>query len=177
LIRKFRTIAVAALLISGTSAHAADNIQTSGDILATLLPVSAFGATYAIDDEEGREQFYRSFFTTVIVTHALKYSVRRERPDGSDRLSFPSGHTSSAFQAASFLHMRYGWKVGLPAYLLSSYVGWTRVHAKKHYWSDVAAGASIGIASNLYFTEPDQGVSVNPFAAKEGYGVNLTMRW
>jgi membrane-associated phospholipid phosphatase len=44
-------------------------------------------------------------------THALP----ELRPNGRNNRSFPSGHTSISFAAASYLHQRYGWEVGVPA--------------------------------------------------------------
>ncbi|MEK7357738.1 MAG: hypothetical protein AAB250_14900, partial [Bdellovibrionota bacterium] len=38
--------------------------------------------------------------TTAIVVSSLKLVVGRERPDASDRYSFPSGHTSTVFASA-----------------------------------------------------------------------------
>ena len=63
-------------------------------------------------------------------------------------------HTSVSFTAATFIQRRYGWKWGVPAYVLSTYVGWSRVYGKKHDWWDVAAGAVIGAGSSLIFTRP-----------------------
>ncbi len=42
------------------------------------------------------------------MVNSLKYSVRAERPDGSTRNSFPSGHAATAFMAASILHKEFG---------------------------------------------------------------------
>lgn len=84
----------------------------------------------------------------------MKYAVKKERPDHSNFHSFPSMHTSVSFAAASFIQRRYGWKWGAPAYVLSTYVGWSRVYGKKHDWWDVAAGAVIGTASSYIFTRP-----------------------
>jgi len=41
------------------------------------------------------------------ITQAGKFSIGRERPDQSDHLSFPSGHTETAFVAAEFLHQEF----------------------------------------------------------------------
>ena len=54
----------------------------------------------------------------------------------------------------SFIQRRYGWKFGLPAYLLSAYVGWGRTYAKKHDWWAIIGGAAIGTASSYIFTRP-----------------------
>jgi membrane-associated phospholipid phosphatase len=77
-------------------------------------------------------------------TGALKYSFHRQRPDGSDSLSLPSGHSSTAFALATVTERHYGWKVGLPAYALAAGISLSRIESNKHYLSDVLAGATIG---------------------------------
>jgi membrane-associated phospholipid phosphatase len=77
-------------------------------------------------------------------TEVLKVAVRRERPNGADNKSFPSGHTSNAFALAAVAERHYGWKVGAPAYLLAGVVGASRLHQDKHWLSDVMAGGALG---------------------------------
>lgn len=78
----------------------------------------------------------------------LKSTTRQLRPDGTDRESFPSGHTAQAFAAATFLSMeykdRYPW-MPYAAYGLASSVGMMRMANNRHYVSDVLLGAGIGI--------------------------------
>jgi len=74
----------------------------------------------------------------------LKVTVRRERPDGSNNQSFPSGHASDAFTWATVIERHYGWKLGAPAYALAATVGYSRIVRDKHYLSDVVAGATLG---------------------------------
>lgn len=154
-------------------AVAADTIETSGDIIQILIPAVAYGTTFYLDDKEGRMQFYKSFFTTIAVTQGLKFTIDKDRPNGSEQ-SFPSGHTSAAFQGATFIHQRYGLNYGIPAYIAASFVGYSRVEADKHYIEDVLAGAAIGAASSLYFTEPYKGVKITPVAGSGYYGVTLS---
>lgn len=77
-------------------------------------------------------------------TEVIKVSVGRERPNGQDNKSFPSGHTSNAFALATVAERHYGWKIGAPAYLLAGLVGASRVEQDKHHLSDVMAGATLG---------------------------------
>ena len=79
-----------------------------------------------------------------LYTFTLKYVVSRERPDGSDQLSFPSGHTSNAFASATVVHRHYGWKVGIPAYGVATFLGVSRMAANRHHFSDVVGGALLG---------------------------------
>jgi hypothetical protein len=81
------------------------------------------------------------------VTLLIKYATHRERPDGSDQLSLPSGHASVAFATATVFQRRYGVKVGAPAYLVATWIAASRLNENKHFLSDVVLGASIGIAA------------------------------
>jgi hypothetical protein len=78
---------------------------------------------------------------------ALKFTTQRTRPDGSDDFSFPSGHSASAFATAAVFHRHYGWKAGIPAYLVAGYVATARVHDNHHHLSDVVFGAAMGFAA------------------------------
>lgn len=89
---------------------------------------------------------------TQTVVQALKVSVQRPRPDGSNRLSFPSGHTASTFATASVLQRHYGWKAGVPAYAFAAYVGAARMAADKHHLTDVLVGAGIGVVAGRAVT-------------------------
>jgi membrane-associated phospholipid phosphatase len=93
-------------------------------------------------DNEGLIQLGISTLVTVGIVQGLKHTIDRERPNGKDR-SFPSGHSAAAFSGASYLHYRYGWQYGTPAYLAASVVGYSRVEADKHFVGDVIAGAAI----------------------------------
>jgi hypothetical protein len=77
-------------------------------------------------------------------TEVLKVAVGRERPNGEDNKSFPSGHTSNAFALAAVAERHYGWKIGVPAYLIAGVVGVSRLHEDKHWLSDVLAGGTVG---------------------------------
>lgn len=85
------------------------------------------------------------------ITAGIKLSARRHRPDG-DEFSFPSGHSSVTFATATVLQRNFGWKAGVPAYALASYVAASRVQMKRHFFSDVAFGAAIGIVAGRTVT-------------------------
>ena len=85
-----------------------------------------------------------AFLINAGYTTLLKEVVRRERPNGEDQLSFPSGHASNAFTLAAVAERHYGWKAGLPAYTVASLVAVSRLQRNKHYLSDVMAGATLG---------------------------------
>ncbi|HET8647662.1 MAG TPA: hypothetical protein VFO85_19340, partial [Vicinamibacteria bacterium] len=62
-----------------------------------------------------------------VYTFALKSATRRWRPDGSNRMSFPSGHTSNAFAIATVWSRQYGATAAVPGYLLAGLVGVSRM--------------------------------------------------
>lgn len=129
-------------------------VKVSTDVIAVALPASALIGTLVLKDWKGLLQGVETAAVTAGATYLLKYTIKERRPDGSDSHSFPSGHTAVSFATATYLQRRYGWKFGVPAYVLSTYVGWGRCFSKKHYWYDVVAGAAIGAGSALIFTRP-----------------------
>jgi len=96
----------------------------------------------------------RALILDEAMTQTLKYAVQRERPDGSDSHSFPSGHSSATFAVATVLERHVNWRLSVPAYLFASYVAMSRLHENKHYASDVAFGAAVGIIAGRTVTEP-----------------------
>jgi len=72
------------------------------------------------------------------------------RPDSSNRLSFPSGHTAQAFISAEFLRQEYKdispW-IGVAGYAVAVGTGFLRRYNNKHWLNDVIAGAGVGILS------------------------------
>ncbi|MCI7309831.1 MAG: phosphatase PAP2 family protein [Prevotella sp.] len=82
--------------------------------------------------------------------NTMKHTIHSPRPNLSDNNSFPSGHTATAFMAATMLNKEYGhlspW-VGIGAYTSATATGLMRIANDKHWLSDVLVGAGIGILS------------------------------
>ena len=101
------------------------------------------------------------FATTIMagIVNSLKYTTHVERPDGSNRNSYPSGHTATAFMTATMLTKEYGSRspwIGIGAYTVASATGIMRMANNKHWLSDVLMGAGIGILSTelgYYFAD------------------------
>ena len=110
-------------------------------------------------------------------THLLKLTIHRTRPDGSSHNSFPSAHTSGTFASATVLNRHYGWKVGIPAYGVASYVAASRVADGKHYLSDVVFGVAIGLAGarRVTFDRGGTTIEVSPLAVSGGVGVQVSV--
>ena len=142
---------------------------------------SAF-ATYALGRAMGRGKvtaigadLVQANLMAETLTTGVKLAVRRTRPDGTS-LSFPSGHTSVSFATATVLQRHLGWKAGVPAYAVASYVAASRIQDKRHFLSDVAFGAAIGIVSGrtVTFGGGNHRVTLAPAATPAGGGVSLT---
>jgi membrane-associated phospholipid phosphatase len=83
-------------------------------------------------------------------TGIVKHSTHRLRPNGTDYLSFPSGHTATAFAGAEFLAQEYSAKsvwYGVAGYGIATATGVFRLYNHDHWFSDVVAGAGFGILS------------------------------
>lgn len=126
--------------------------QKIGDVILYALPVASLGTSFVIGDEKGAWQFTKGIMITAAVTYGLKYGVNKRRPDNSNDNSFPSGHTSTVYHSAGFIHRRYGFTYSIPAYALAGFTAASRIESKKHDILDVVAGAAIGLGSNLLFT-------------------------
>ena len=84
--------------------------------------------------------------TAVVTSLILKPWIARPRPFATfpwismiipepSGFSFPSGHTSSSFAAATVLWFR-SWKLALPATVLASAIGFSRLYLFCHYPTD-----------------------------------------
>ena len=118
----------------------------------------------------------RAQIVTQSITYALKDTVRRERPDGTSGFSFPSGHASTTFATASVLERHFGWRGGIPTYILATYVATSRLHENRHFLSDVVFGAAVGMAAGRSVTRHGRSsFALSPIVAPHGgYGLALT---
>lgn len=160
----------------GTALQAGETTGGARTQLAAAL------ATYTIGRVAGHERtaalgadLIGAQIVTQTMTAAIKLSVGRTRPDGT-RYSFPSGHSSVTFATATVLQRHFGWKVGVPAYGLATYVAASRVHDKRHFLSDVAFGAALGIVGGRAVTvgRGDATFTLSPAPAPGGAAVALT---
>jgi membrane-associated phospholipid phosphatase len=94
----------------------------------------------------------RALIVSEAIVETLKYTTRRERPDGSGKSSFPSGHAADTFAFATALERHLNWKFVVPAYVFSSYVAMSRLPANRHWLSDVVMGSAVGIISGRTVT-------------------------
>jgi membrane-associated phospholipid phosphatase len=124
---------------------------------ATLFTVSATIYTVGRARDSKRvshvgSDLLQSIGVAEVIVQSLKYTTRRERPDGSGANSFPSGHAADTFAFATALERHLGWKGAVPAYMFSTYVAMSRLNDNRHYLSDVAFGTAVGIIAGRTVT-------------------------
>lgn len=135
-----------------------------------------------------------SFIASVIVTPTIKIVVGRDRPAQSERVddvhpfrffgdnSFPSGHATQAFAAASAIATHYDsiW-INAAAYGVAALAGFARVQHNAHFASDVVAGALIGTAvgrATVHYNEASRGLlSFGPQIDPDRRGWALTLHF
>ena len=172
----------------------------NGDGVAVGLGVLAGISSAAkwIGGDRGRdaEVLLESFVLTDGVTEILKHTARRQRPGSDNKDSFPSGHTSFAFAMATYLqrswtadHEGFTGALGYLAYAPALYVGIDRIEADKHWPTDVAFGAFLGVLlTNVVFDvhygdakRPGlfgvRGLALEPHAREDGAELALVLRF
>lgn len=170
------------LLASCMTARANDDaLRHTTDVLCLLPDATALGVAISKHDTEGMKQLGLSTATCLAVNYGLELCIRKDRPDGSGHHAFPSTHTAVAFNGSTFLMKRYGLKWGVPAYVVSSFVAWGRVHTDRHDWWDALGGAAIGAGSAFIFTRPfvktvDVSISPTTFGDR-AYGLTATIQF
>jgi hypothetical protein len=114
------------------------------------------------------------------ITQVIKVIVRRDRPvhpDGSSNsgYSFPSGHATITFAAATVLQQHLGWKAAVPTYLVATYVAMSRLHDNRHFASDVVFGATDGIIIGRSVTWHGRNFYAMPTVVPGGAGVMVSV--
>ena len=141
-----------------------------------ILPAAAATYVYGRVAQKGRVQHLgmdeiEAGLISLGMVEAIKVSVRRERPTPlpgqtttGTGFSFPSGHATLTFAAATVLQQHLGYKAGIPTYLIASYVAMSRLHDNVHWASDVAFGTGLGIMIGRTVT----------WHGRHFYGYNIT---
>ena len=138
-----------------------------------------------------------SYGINAAATLTIKELANVERPNGVDNKSFPSGHSSIAFMGAEFLRLQYKdsnpW-IGIAGYAVATGTALARVAHNEHWFTDVLAGAGVGILSSQavywvypWFQEkvvhkifkPKKDISFMgvPYCSGNGAGISLAMRF
>ncbi len=124
--------------------------------------------------------------STVQVTNGLKRHVGRLRPNGTERRSFPSGHTSSAA-----VHARLASRnldairlspptrrvLGAGLHALSLGTSWSRVEAGWHYPADTLFGLALGHFVAAFFYDAFMGLETGPLAVTSSPQGHVMVQW
>ncbi len=178
-----------------------DHLATAGNSLGTTLPISVaavgiYTGGLVFDAPDVRlagRRLAQSLVYSALVTTTLKVVIGRQRPfigEGAYIFrgpsfkdlynSFPSGHTTVAFAAASSLSA----SIDHPAATVLLYGAATltaagRIYSDRHWLSDTFLGAAIGTAcgygvAHLHDPEENGGSSLRIVPAPDGIGLVWT---
>jgi undecaprenyl-diphosphatase len=130
--------------------------------LAIASPAITLLVGYGMNNKKLQRKGWNALGSLVLntaITQGMKYAIDRARPyidypnlitpasldkDGS----FPSGHTSTAFNtAAAITFISKKWYVVIPAYTWAASVAYSRLRLGEHYPTDVLIGAGVGLGS------------------------------
>lgn len=196
---------LAAVLLAGRSAAQCPNLIDCPERLDTggiwalarspqfpeaLIGITAAGALWTGDASRAGRTLWRSLDALVVAgvtTGALKLTFQRARPRQSDdpndwfagpgHQSFPSGDVSTTAALVTPLLLEYGgdhpWIWALAVLVPFDMVARTKYRA--HWWTDVSAGALIGVASGWWVSTWRQPLLVR--ALPDGIRIGLRARF
>ena len=160
--------------------------------LASIYGLSLLGAEAKHNYVDRTLELATSYLALGAIVNGIKYTVREPRPDGSSNNSFPSGHTATTFMGAELVRIEYGeehpW-LAVGAYTIATTVGVLRVYNERHWFTDVFAGAGVGILSArigywlLPYTKRMMHrltgceIFVSPMASSTGAALNTVIRF
>ncbi|MBL0100749.1 MAG: phosphatase PAP2 family protein [Saprospiraceae bacterium] len=176
--------------VMGTTHTKIDDYIIYTPLLADIgLSLGGYASAHKIRDKAAL--YMMSTALNAAMVYPVKKLTTRLRPDESDLKSFPSGHTSNAFVAAEYFWQEYKGRsrwLAASGYVIAATTGYLRMHNDRHWFSDVIAGAGIGMLSTkLVFAlypslqkivfPSSSGLGVTPIVSGPYYGVFLTYNW
>ena len=169
-----------------------DTVNNLGSPIMTPVTAGIFVASLFTSNPKMQDSAFTSFESLIYagsITIILKNSLGRLRPRKdqgafgfrgfSGHSSFPSGHTTAAFAILSPWVFYYPHPITYSLLAVASATGVARIYKEKHWPSDVAIGAAIGIGTARFLTKRHQ----NPTKTKRqrtrlsiaGLGARLTV--
>ena len=167
--------------------HFWDNVGDAGGNPGTHFAITGamYFASLAANDKVNYEKattMMNALIISDLFVVFLKGAANTRSPNG-DPWGWPSGHTSSSFTFATVILEEYGPWAGVPAMAFATFVGYERIDARNHDFSDVISGALIGIAVGHAVTQNHMprilGFDVVPYVdpASGAIGVSASKRW
>jgi membrane-associated phospholipid phosphatase len=133
-----------------------EDTQTPGDVSDYAVTASMLGtlAYTAVNNSEKRWEKTGAAFAAYAANSGANYLAKvafaRERPNGVNKRSFYSGHTSTAFVGAGVICAQEK-SIACPiSVALAGTIGYLRIAANWHWFSDVVVGAGIGYAAGKF---------------------------
>lgn len=133
-----------------------------------------------------------SWIFSAATVQCVKHAVEVRRPDGTSLNSFPSGHTATAFMGTELMRMEYSGNIwaAYSGYAFAAATGALRIYHNRHWFTDVLAGAGIGILSTraAYWLYPyvtrylipglyRRNVYLSAYGTPASAGVSIAMRF
>lgn len=137
--------------------------------------VAAAALPLARDGKAARDHAIRAIDTlgtAFVASEALKSVVKERRPDGSERDSFPSGHATLAFAAAT-MESAYHPKEAPLWYGGAAIIGWSRVSLRKHHTYDVLVGAALGYGIGRLEISRPHGIVLAPWIGRDSRSAGM----
>jgi hypothetical protein len=172
--------ALAAILALASPPSAADDeysrSELSADLVTLMLPLTTYGIAHYKQDGDGEGQFLRSTGVSLLLNTSLRVAFNETswgtRPNGSP-YGFPSGHAAFVTSSAAFLQDRFGWRYGVPAYVMVGYVSYVRVDTDHHRWRDIGAAVALSMGVSRLFVTPHDATVLAPVVGPDWLGMRI----
>lgn len=138
-----------------------DALADAGEAIPYQIPLLAgMYATSLYNQDEDLHELTLTMFTSYkfsfLTSIALQYATHTRTEGGGIFNSmadsgFPSEQSATSFAMAAVADTKYGWKVGVPAYLAAGLISWGELDQHRHTVSDVFFGAALGYAIGKTF--------------------------
>ncbi len=176
--------------LTGVLAEAGNTLGNGYYLIPTIAVSSLAG--YVLDDKKLEDTAWLSLKSVLLAgaaTSALKLATQRQRPQSGNgkefwngsgfswhRDSFPSGHTTNVWAVATIVAEQYKSTKWVPsaAYGLALLTPYARMHDRKHWSSDVFAGALIGYLSARLTLKTTPRLEVLPNPELGGVWINYS---
>lgn len=151
------------------------SVVKAGDILQYVSFSLMLLYPLAMGDWVGLEQGLITYGASVGSVNLLKTSFNRQRPNGADFGSMPSGHAAATMAPAAFIQVRYGFSAAMPFWAIGVFTAYSRVAGRRHFITDtlVSTGIAIGFAylfTTPYHSEKNSDLMIYPQSYETGGG-------